>query len=191
MIKILLVVVIILVCNVYADKDLPLPPLFVKDVGEFSDQPSGLTYCSSTNRLYMNCDICDFIAEMDTTGRFLEELEFDSSYSDIEAMACNDVDKYLYIAEEGDRRVIAFRLDEFNGNGNKKELIEVYDFSVVTGDSTSSRSGLEGMTVDSNTGRIYVANEKGPAMIIFLEENRKSTRLNSSHEIPSRMPSSA
>jgi len=42
----------------------------------------------------------------------------------------------------------------------------VYDFTVVTGSSTSTRSGLEGMTVNEKTGDIYVANEKGPAMIV-------------------------
>jgi uncharacterized protein YjiK len=45
-------------------------------------------------------------------------------------------------------------------------LTEVHSFHVVTGDSTSSRSGLEGLTVNPLNGHIYAANEKGPAMII-------------------------
>eukprot|EP00339_Tiarina_fusa_P015038 CAMPEP_0117005734 /NCGR_PEP_ID=MMETSP0472-20121206/6228_1 /TAXON_ID=693140 ORGANISM="Tiarina fusus, Strain LIS" /NCGR_SAMPLE_ID=MMETSP0472 /ASSEMBLY_ACC=CAM_ASM_000603 /LENGTH=228 /DNA_ID=CAMNT_0004707027 /DNA_START=346 /DNA_END=1032 /DNA_ORIENTATION=+ len=60
----------------------------------------------------------------------------------------------------------------------KKELQEVYDFTVVTGDATSTRSGLEGMTVNEKNGEIYVANEKGPAMIVRLTNNGEQIESN-------------
>lgn len=153
-------------------KELPLPPLYVKDVGSFSKQPSGLTYCSTTGHFYMNCDRCNFIAEIKPDGEFVQELYFESSYSDVEAMACSDRDGYLYIGEEGKRKVTALLLEDYdNLSNNRKGLKEVNSFTVVTGDATSTRSGLEGMTVNENTGDIYVANEKGPAMIVRVHSN--------------------
>ena len=165
--KQIVVFVLVLLCidNVYCShKSLPLPPLFAKNVGSIAKEPSGLTYCASTNHLYMNCDksSCTYIYEMDTRANEIQKLKFDSSHHDIEAIACNDKEGYLYIAEEGHRKVQAFLLEDYDG----KSLKEAYHFSVVTGDSTSSRSGLEGMTCNTNTGDIYIANEKGPAMIV-------------------------
>lgn len=62
-------------------------------------------------------------------------------------------------------------MNDYNGHGNTKELKEAYSFHVVTGNSTSSRSGLEGMTCNTRNGDIYVANEKGPAMIVRCHKN--------------------
>lgn len=78
-------------------KYLPLPPLFAKNVHSIAKEPSGLTYCA--NRLYMNCDksSCHYIYEMDTDLNEIQKLEFDSSHHDIEAIACNDKEGYLYI----------------------------------------------------------------------------------------------
>ena len=71
----------------------------MKDVGSKAKEPSGLTYCNTTDRVYMNCDqsACHYIYEFDTKGNFIQTLEFDSSYHDIEAIACDDVNKLIYI----------------------------------------------------------------------------------------------
>eukprot|EP00324_Dicrateria_rotunda_P001203 CAMPEP_0206155308 /NCGR_PEP_ID=MMETSP1474-20131121/2025_1 /ASSEMBLY_ACC=CAM_ASM_001110 /TAXON_ID=97495 /ORGANISM="Imantonia sp., Strain RCC918" /LENGTH=245 /DNA_ID=CAMNT_0053553905 /DNA_START=222 /DNA_END=956 /DNA_ORIENTATION=- len=114
---------------------------------------------------------------MDTSANEIQKLKFDSSHHDIEAIACNDKEGYLYIAEEGHRKVQAFLLEDYDG----KSLKEAYHFSVVTGNSTSSRSGLEGMTCNTNTGDIYIANEKGPAMIVRCHLNGEEYDSNEIH----------
>ena len=63
------------------------------------------------------------------------------------------------------------------------DTLPVVEIRLMTGEAMYTQSGgmawmSEGLTLDSNI--------KGGLM-----KDRKSTRLNSSHEIPSRMPSSA
>ena len=62
-------------------------------------------------------------------------------------------------------------MDQYVDHHGQKQLIEVTHFNVVTEDSVSGKSGLEGMTINTNTGDIYVANEKSPVLLIHIHSN--------------------
>ena len=72
--------------------------------------------------------------------------------------------------------------------GEPGEIVEFGEVLVVGGDNvTLGVPTVAGATVAAEV----IEQARGPKVIAFKKRDRKSTRLNSSHEIPSRMPSSA
>ena len=86
---------------------------------------------------------------------------------DIETVACDDVNKLIYVAEERRHIVHSYRLPSGSGtytivaDDKDPHLIQVNSFFIDPA-SKDGKSGLEGMTVDTRRNILYLANEKHP-----------------------------
>lgn len=58
-----------------------LPPIAAIDIGDFVEEPSGLTFCNSTGHLYSICDKpkCHYIYEMYTNGTKVDKQNISKS----------------------------------------------------------------------------------------------------------------
>jgi len=138
-------------------------------VGDALSEPSGLTFCNTTHHLYAICDHnhCDYIYEINAFGELIQRYHFPNSMIDIETVACDDVNKLFYVAEERRHKIHVYRLPHGPGTYTTEEdddeyyLIQLNNFFVQPA-SNDAKSGLEGMTVDTRRNVLYVANEKHP-----------------------------
>jgi len=145
-----------------------LPPIQGHIVAPEIKEPSGLTYCESTGTLYCICDkgSCHYIYEVSPEGELLGKHGFNKSYTDIESVACDDVNKLIYIGEEGAHRIHSFYLP--NRDNHDEDLEEVGQFRIEPA-SDDTRSGLEGMTVDTTRNVLYITNEKHPKVLYTVQ----------------------
>merc|ERR1712137_349549 len=147
----------------------PLQPVEAALVGDVLSEPSGLTFCNTTQHLYAICDHahCNYIYEITPSGNVIQRFQFPDSLGDIETVACDDINKLIYVAEERKHMVHSFRLPNGPGSYMIEEdsenpyLIKVNSFFIEPA-SNDGKSGLEGMTVDTKRNIIYLANEKHP-----------------------------
>jgi len=148
----------------------PLQPIAAYVVDEEIAEPSGLTFCNSTGHLYVICDKkkCHYIYEIDSKGNLIEQYSFDKNFRDIECVACDDVNGIIYMAEESNHIVHSFVLPNNEGSweegNNHPKLIPIDEFHIEPA-SSDTKSGLEGMTVDTKRNRLYIANEKHPVVL--------------------------
>lgn len=128
-----------LICSVTPKKRNPLQPFYAAEISKDVKEPSGATYCESTKSLWMICDrnSCHYIYETDLEGNLLNRWEFsDSGHDDLEAVACDDANQLIYIAEEGYMRITSFVLphiddeDTYKGKRDKPKLIELDHITV-------------------------------------------------------------
>lgn len=100
---------------------------------------------------------------------------FDSSLRDIESVACDPVNNVIYIAQEEAKVVTAFRFPLQEGDwdvddfGNRA-LILLYQFPIIY-DAGDSKSGIEGMTVDTKENLLCLVNEKHPKVFYKYQSN--------------------
>jgi uncharacterized protein YjiK len=87
----------------------------------------------------------------------------------MEAVACDDANGLIYIAEEENMRITSYILPTTEGDmkGNKKlTMVKNFTLSTHGGDPAS---GLEGLAVDSRNGLLYVTYEKKPKMVYTVD----------------------
>jgi len=169
--------------NVEAKKKNPLQPYFAREISQQVKEPSGASYCNSTNSLWVICDkpSCHYIYELSLEGDLIHEWEFDNdNHDDSEAVACDDTNQLIYMAEEGYMRITSFILPRINQTDtyttSKKGnlwLIEVSHFEVnldgireEPDEEDEDPPGLEGLTWIPTTNSFVVANEKNPPLVI-------------------------
>ena len=100
-------------------------------------EPSGITYCTSTDTVWVICDSCHSIYEMSTHGNMIHEWRYNSTHKDTEAVTCDDENQIIYIALERYMEVISFILPHENDTTTytvdekgRYELIEINQFRV-------------------------------------------------------------
>ena len=100
-------------------------------------EPSGITYCYTTNTSWVICDSCHSIYEMSHHGDIINEWRFNKTHKDIEAVTCDDENQIIYIASERFMEVTSFILPIESNNEtytldekNRYELIEINQFRV-------------------------------------------------------------
>lgn len=93
-------------------------------------EPSGISYCSSTNSLWTISDSDAYIFESDFEGNLLQKWRLPSDvHKDVEAVSCDDQNQLIYIMEEGRMRLSSFILpnknneDSFHLKNSRYELI--------------------------------------------------------------------
>ena len=79
---------------------------------------------------------------------------------------------------------------EAKKNHTKLAMLTAYDYSTA---KLQDEAGIHGILVGDSLGNVILGYEDTISVTMedMIHQDRKSTRLNSSHEIPSRMPSSA
>lgn len=100
-------------------------------------EPSGITYCSSTETVWIICDSCHSIYEMSTHGNLINEWRYNRTHKDTEAVTCDDENQIIHIALERYMEVITFILPHENDTSSytidehgRYELIEINQFRV-------------------------------------------------------------
>jgi uncharacterized protein YjiK len=117
-------------------------------------EPSGLAYKINEGILYTVSDNAPYVYKISTTGIILDSINVNGS--DMEGVCFASDFNSIYIIEERFRRVNNFSL-----NGQFLDSFHVN----VTG---PANNGLEGITINSITDNIYVANQKNPILLIEL-----------------------
>ena len=116
-----------------------LIPISAEEIGINVAEPSGATYCETTNSLFIICDkaACHFIYEYSLNGTFLNEWEYDKEdHDDVEAVACDDVNKLIFIGQEEEYKITAFSLPDLSNSTSYKKkkdslfLIEMNHFTL-------------------------------------------------------------
>ena len=114
----IVLVLVLVLAKKPRQKVVTLQPLLAREIEDSVAEPSGATFCASTSSLFLICDrtsVCGGVFEMDMEGSLLRNWLFPRKHKDVEAVACDDFNKRLYIAEEGHMRVTSFvlpRLDD-------------------------------------------------------------------------------
>ena len=110
----IVLVLVLVLAKKPRQKVVTLQPLLAREIEDSVAEPSGATFCASTSSLFLICDrtsVCGGVFEMDMEGSLLRNWLFPRKHKDVEAVACDDFNKRLYIAEEGHMRVTSFVLD--------------------------------------------------------------------------------
>ena len=140
-IVIVVTLVVLFTCPCHCKKKKnPLQPFYAREISGDVKEPSGASYCSSTGSLWLICDkpSCHYIYELDLNGELLNNWAFDKEgHDDLEAVACDDANQVIYIAEEGYMRITSFVLPRLNQTDSyitskkgKLKLIELDHFLV-------------------------------------------------------------
>ena len=96
----------------------------------------------------------------------LRKFDIPTSVDDIEAVACDDINQLIYIAEEGKHKITAFNFPQAT-NETIVTLAYNYSFTIDT-ELDDPQSGIEGLTVDPIHNVLYAANEKNEKMLFKL-----------------------
>jgi len=81
------------------------------------------------------------------------------------------LDTYTLQKRKKKRRVTVFLLEDYEIHKGEYYLKEVTSFYVSEGGEYLDGSGIEGLTVNTRTGEVYVANEKYPTILFHLSAN--------------------
>jgi uncharacterized protein YjiK len=124
------------------------------------EQPSGIAYHAAADELLVVSDEEERIFALDPrTAKVLREIELKDDDRDREGVAVRPTDPpQLLVAAERSRRVLCYGMD-----GTLLDDVGV----PVTG---SENAGLEGITVDVDTGRVFVVHEKDPRALLELDD---------------------
>lgn len=80
-------------------------------------EPSGITFCHSTNSLWIIDDSFNAISETNFKGQLINKWEFQKKHhKDVEAVTCDDKNQKIYIALESNMDIISFILPRLNNN---------------------------------------------------------------------------
>lgn len=125
-------------------------------------EPSGLVYNKHTNTLLTVSDSRPDIYEISLTGSTHGTIP--ANGTDMEGVALSVTGDTLYFAEERIRKVSAI-----NRSGSL-----LRSFTINAG--SPGNSGLEGITVNTATGHLYIINEKDPVMLFCYNDTTELWR---------------
>lgn len=123
-------------------------------------EPSGLTYDPQTDTLWTVRDGGGGVYQLDKQGNVLKMIDISSS--DLEGIAYKpDSDTFL-LAEEKNREIL-----EINRQGMILQRIEV----PIKWRLWHLNHGIEGICYDPNSRHIFIVNEKGPRVVMELDDD--------------------
>lgn len=130
-----------------------LQPISEIDLSTFLSEPSGISYRTKSNTLFVVSDTLKNIYEIDLTGNLLKSIAV--AGKDFEGITFSLTEDTIFVVEESDNQVTSYTL-----NGTK---IKSFTKNV----STLPGNGLEGLTFD-NAGVLYLINESSPRYFLKL-----------------------
>jgi uncharacterized protein YjiK len=138
-------------------------------VSGVTDNLSGITFNATTNSLFSVVNAPVEIRELNTDGGLLRTISLPSGIVDTEGIVYLGGTMYAF-TEERERNVVILDMSNV-GTGNTISSSSLTVLSLdIPGSYTGGRlnEGLEGIAYDSETGTMYVANEKNtPAIYTF------------------------
>lgn len=159
--KLFAVLTLLMVFNTACEKatssaggnQLQLVASFAIDVPE----PSGLALSADGKSLWTVSDETGKVYQLDLQGAVLREI--DVSGEDLEGVATAS-SNHLWLAEE--RQRVLLQVD-FDGNVLLRRNVSV--------EQNELNAGLEGVTINSHNGNIYVVNERLPKVLLTLDKS--------------------
>lgn len=135
------------------------PPVTIAGV---YNNASGLTYNPQTNTLFAVINNPEKIVEIDAQGNTLRQVLLEG-FEDTEAITYLGNGDYAVVEER--RRSIVIAHISFDTRVLKRS--EQRSLSLPR--TAANNNGFEGIAVDSNTGRLYISNEKAPRELFQLD----------------------
>jgi uncharacterized protein YjiK len=126
-------------------------------------ETSGLTYYDSDNRLLTVSDLTGRVYVISTAGEVLDSLAYQGK--DPEGIAYDRMTSRIFIVEEKSNEVVV--LDTL---GNEINRFEVELSNLIP------RHGLEGITVNTETGNLLLVSEKFPGLLIEVTMSGEEVR---------------
>lgn len=123
-------------------------------------EPSGLSFASGNLALYVVSDNSNKVYKISFEGEILAELSYVGS--DLEGICYDSESSSIWIAEERDRKIVNLDLQ-----GN---IIKVLSVNV---DIRKENKGIEGISINSKTGNLFVLNESNPSVLLKLGSSQQ------------------
>ncbi len=130
-------------------------------------EPSGLSFAADNKSLYTVSDRTNKIYRISLEGKLIEKIN--CTAEDLEGIVFDNLDTSIWLADERKRRLI-------NVNLQGKTLKSI-DLNI---EAQNNNSGLEGLTINKNTGNFLCLNEKKPGLLI---ETDKSGNILKTHKL--------
>ncbi len=146
---------------------------FVKTLGichgpEGLTEPSGLCLARDGKALWTVSDDTRTVFKLDLEGRLIEGESFTVGKVGFEGITLDETSDFLYVAQEGGNVLVKYSLQK-KSSVLSKRLSELDGYQRVKGyfSKGDKNKGLEGISIDSETGNLVLLKEGGPGL--FLE----------------------
>ena len=148
-------------------------------------EPSGLALSRDGTALWTVSDDTRTVFKLDLEGRLVRGESFRVDLAGLEGISLDETGDYLYVVQEEENRLIKYSLRSKEPVWSRR-LSELEGYEEVGRHFTSGdkNKGLEGVTVDTRTGSLFLLKEGKPALL--LEVAPDATRLTGYHEITDR-----
>ncbi|WP_413440142.1 SdiA-regulated domain-containing protein [Synechococcus sp. MIT S1220] len=163
---------------VAAHNNLTLELVDINSIGDQAaglNEPSGLTLDAEGRSLFTVSDDTKAIFRIDLKGKLLITDCFFVEVSDLEGIACSPDGSELLVVEEGTNAIIcidpkrrlSLRHCPLSGMKNYKEIKKYFSDGITN-------KGLEGITIDPLSLKVYVVKEGQPGLIIEVSADLKT-----------------
>ena len=134
------------------------------------NEPSGLTLNHDGTALYTVSDDTKAIFRLDLKGRVVVEESFFTGVDDLEGIAISGDGLRLFAVQEDTNSVISFDLVT-RAEISRKPLMDMENYSSIAAHfpAKPDNKGLEGITVNTQTGHIVVVKESRPGLLIEID----------------------
>ncbi len=120
-------------------------------------EPSGLSFAADNKSLYTVSDRTNKIYRISLEGKLIEEIN--CTAEDLEGIVFDNSGTNIWLADERKRRLINVDL--------QGKTLKTFDLKI---DSKKKNSGIEGLTINKNTGYLLCLNEKKPGLLIKVDK---------------------
>lgn len=144
--------------NQYTLTGTPIP------LSGIADNASGLTFNADTGTLFAIINNPEQLVELSTSGKVLRTIRLEG-FEDTEGLAYIGNQQFAII-EERKRTIV---LISIQANTQTINLKKQRSLSLPPADSNLNNNGFEGLTIDTQTGRLFIVNEKSPRQLIQID----------------------
>jgi uncharacterized protein YjiK len=127
-----------------------------------ADNASGLTYNHDNNTLFAIINNPEQLIELNADGKVLRRIQL-QGFEDTEGLAYMGNNQFAII-EERKRTIVLVAVTT-----DTLSIARDNQRSLSMPDPTSNNNGFEGLTIDLETGRLFLVNEKSPRKLIQID----------------------
>ncbi len=147
-------------CNTNENKQSKDPFGLVNSYKINVPEPSGLSFAADNKALYTVSDKTNMIYKLSLDGKLIEKIN--TTAEDLEGIVFDNTDTSIWIADERKRNLLNVDL--------KGKTLKSLNLDIA---SKKKNSGIEGLTINKNTGNLLCLNEKKPGLLIEADKNGK------------------
>ena len=142
----------------------------IRDPGLGLNEPSGLTLNGDGSALYTVSDDTKAIFRLDLKGRVSVSDSFFIGLDDLEGIAIRGDDSELLVVQEESNSVVVVDLNS-RRERSRRPLSAMTNYSTIAHHfpNPPDNNGLEGITVNTSNGHVFVVKEQRPGLLIELD----------------------